>query len=63
MKVRLFSEDMRDGKDVDWPVMPREGDFVVFHHQGGANKLKVDCVVIHVDTDGTFDYVEVDMVY
>ena len=52
MKVTIYSEDFRDGKEVDWPAIPREGDFVTFHHKGGNTKQKVVEVDWHVDTEG-----------
>lgn len=53
MKVRIFSEELPpEGKEVDWPTIPREGEIVTFHHPGGGSNLRVERVNWHVDTNG-----------
>lgn len=59
MKVRIFSEEFPDGKEADWPAIPREGEIVTFHHRGGGSNLKVESVRWHFETDGAPHEVEI----
>lgn len=63
MKVRIYSEEFREGLEVDWPAIPREGEIVTFHHKGGGSNLKVERVQWHVETDGTPIEVEVHLTF
>lgn len=63
MKIRLFSEDHRDGLEVDWPAVPREGELVAFRHRGGTSVLRVERVSWNVETDGSFSEVEIGLTY
>lgn len=63
MKITVFSEDTPAGQGVDWPVVPREGEAVQYHHRGGASTLVVDEVLYEVDTDGAFKGVRLRLLY
>lgn len=63
MKVRIFSEEFREGQEADWTAIPRQGDIVNFHHRGGGSNLKVESVVWNVDTDGKPIEVEVRLTF
>ncbi len=52
MKVRIFSEEFRQGLEADWPAIPREGEVVTFPHRGGGSNLRVESVLWHIETDG-----------
>ena len=58
MKVIIFSENTRDGLEVDWPAIPAIGSYVRFDHRGGTDNLEVKSADWNVDTDGLFDHVE-----
>lgn len=63
MKVRIFSEEFREGLEADWPAIPREGEIVTFHHRGGASNLSVQSVRWLVETDGTPIEVEIHLTF
>lgn len=63
MKVKIFSEDYRDGLEADWPAIPRVGEYVSFDHKGGTDNLKVEDVLWAVGTDGSFEHVEIRLAF
>jgi hypothetical protein len=63
MKIKLFSEDFKDGFEVDWPVIPHAGEFVSFRFKGGTNSLPVGNVEYVCDADGKLTECKVDLTY
>ena len=63
MKMKIFSEEFRDGIEVDWPAVPREGELVSFAHRGGTSNLRVDHVRWYCTTEGFFEEVEVNLTF
>ncbi len=61
MQVTLYSEDNPQGLTAEWPVIPREGDFIEFHKADGLSFLKVDSVTFYVNHDGSFHSASVDL--
>lgn len=44
MKITILSEDHKSGLLVDWPVVPRVGEFVSLKYPGGTLKHRVESV-------------------
>ncbi|MDX8496595.1 hypothetical protein RFN29_34370 [Mesorhizobium sp. VK22B] len=61
MKVTLISEDFRDGMQVDWPAIPRAGEFVSLRHIDGTAQYVVDGVEYVCDTNGVLTEARVDL--
>lgn len=59
MKIIIFSEDFRDGMTVDWPVVPRIGEFVSFRYQGGTLKHRAESIDYVTDENHSLTYVAV----
>lgn len=63
MQVTFYSEDKPQGLTAEWPVIPREGDLVEVSMANGTNLLKVDSVKFHMNHDGAFHSVDVNLIY
>lgn len=63
MKITFRSEDYKDGLEVDWPSIPRVGEFVTLVYSHGSNKLKVDEVNWACNGQGEFLGAEVHLSY
>ena len=63
MQIVIYSEDTPTGQVADWPLIPRIGEKLQFSLPGGENTLQVEDVLYHVNADGTFHSVSVQLSY
>lgn len=63
MKVVFYTETERDGKVQDWPVVPRVGELVHYHHVGGLDIMAVKAIYYYANSDGSFRDIGVELVF
>ncbi|MCO5145543.1 MAG: hypothetical protein M9895_05105 [Aquamicrobium sp.] len=63
MKLTLYSEDFKDGRKVDWPAVPRVGEFVSFNYRGGTTTLSVDRIEYACDAESNVTEIDVHLTY
>ncbi|WP_404861875.1 hypothetical protein [Georhizobium sp. MAB10] len=52
MKVSIYSRDHEPGLEVEWPELPRLGDFLVFSANGTEKAYEVEVVRWLLDPSG-----------
>lgn len=52
MKITILSEDHKSGLLVDWPVVPRVGEFVTLRYPHNSEKFRVERVEYETDKSG-----------
>lgn len=63
MQITFYSEDHPKGLTADWPFAPRVGEFIEIDKREGTTLLRVGVVTYHMNRDGTFHSVRVDLLY
>lgn len=63
MQITFYSVDQPQGMTADWPNAPRVGEFIEVDKRDGTALLRVGAVTYHMNRDGTFRNVRVDLLY
>ncbi|WP_417426254.1 hypothetical protein [Hoeflea sp.] len=63
MKFKIYSEDFKDGIEVDWPAIPSEGEFVYIRYPGGTTTQRVCRVEYHADKELALTEINVHLKY
>jgi hypothetical protein len=63
MQMVLYSEDWADGREVDWPIVPRQGELVQFSGPEGETMQFVSEVIYVANEDGSLRGISVWLSY
>jgi len=63
MMLAFYHGDTPQGHAVDWPVVPRPGEYVQYPHPGGGSTLMVDKVIYRAAPNGDHQGITVHLAY